>query len=273
MVQFEDKVQRLKEQMEVYAREDVMIAFSGGVDSSLLVKLAVEAAKDCGRKVYAVLMHTMLHPAKEVEEAKQIAAELGASFLVVQVNELEGADILDNPFDRCYRCKKYLFSKLIEETKEVGVSNVLEGTNEDDLHVYRPGLRAIRELGIRSPLADAGFTKEEVRRLAKSFGISVSNKPSVPCLATRFPYGARLSYDDMRKVEQGEQFIKEKGFYNVRIRVHGRIARLEVDTNEFAKIMEYKDEIVSYLKCLGYDYVTLDLEGFRSGSMDIDVKK
>lgn len=272
-MQFEEKVKKLKERIEAYAGEDLVIAFSGGVDSSLLVKLAVDIAKGSESKVYAVLMHTMLHPAKEVKEAEQIAGELGAEFRVIQINELEGADILDNPVDRCYRCKKFLFVKLLEYARKIGAVNVLEGTNGDDLLVYRPGLRAIRELGIKSPLAEVGFTKEEVRRLADSLGISVSNKPSAPCLATRFPYGMRLSYEDMRKVEKGEQLIKEKGFYNVRIRVHDHIARLEVDANEFAKVMEFKDEIVSYLKGLGYDYVTLDLEGFRSGSMDIGVKK
>lgn len=272
-MQFQDKVQSLREVMSRYAERNTTVAFSGGVDSSLLLKLAVEAAKEHGTRVYAILMHTMLHPAGEVEEARNAAADMGAEFRMLSVDELQGAGILDNPKDRCYRCKKYLFEQLIRESERLGASVILEGTNEDDLHVYRPGLRAVKELGIRSPLADARLTKEDVRRLAKDLGIPASNKPSTPCLATRFPYGARLSYEDMRKVEKGERFIREKGFYNVRLRIHGSIVRIEVNTEEFGELMKKREEITSYLKELGYDYVTLDLEGFRSGSMDIHIKK
>lgn len=270
-MQFQEKIENLKRQMSQYAQGDIAVAFSGGVDSSLLLKLAVGAAKEYGTKVYAVLMHTMLHPMGEAREAEAAAAELGAGFRMLAVDELQGAGILDNPKDRCYRCKRYLFERLIRESKELGAAVILEGTNEDDLHVYRPGLQAVRELGIISPLADAGFSKEEVRRLARTLGISASNKPSTPCLATRFPYGTRLSYEDMRKVEQGEQFVREMGFYNVRLRIHGDIVRIEVDTEEFGKFMEKREEIISCLKNLGYGYVTLDLDGFRSGSMDIHI--
>ena len=175
--------------------------------------------------------------------------------------------------DRCYRCKKYLFHILIEEGKKLGVSAMMEGTNEDDLHVYRPGLRAIRELGIHSPLAEAGMTKAEVRKLAEELGISVSNKPSMPCLATRFPYGTRISYEAMQKVDEGEAFVRSLGFYNVRLRIHNDVVRIEVDVNEIPRLLEYHEQIVAKLKKLGYDYITVDLEGFRSGSMDLHVKK
>lgn len=272
-MQFQEKAENLRRNMCQYAQGDIAVAFSGGVDSGLLLKLAVEASKAYGTRVYAVLMHTMLHPAGEAEEAEAAAAELGAGFRMISVDELQGAGILDNPKDRCYRCKKFLFERLIRESRSLGAAVVLEGTNEDDLHVYRPGLRAVKELGIISPLADAGFTKEEVRRLAGELGISVSNKPSAPCLATRFPYGTRLSYEDMRRVEQGEQFIRELGFYNVRLRIHGDMVRIEVDTEEFGRLMKKREKIISYLKNLGYSYVTLDLEGFRSGSMDINIDK
>lgn len=219
------------------------------------------------------MIHTMLHPAGEAEEARLAAEEMGAGFRMLSIDELQGAGILDNPEDRCYRCKKYLFEQLIRESERLGASVILEGTNEDDLHVYRPGLWAVKELGIISPLADARLTKEEVRRLAGDLGIPASSKPSTPCLATRFPYGARLSYEEMRKVEKGERFVRELGFYNVRLRIHGSIVRIEVNIEEFGKFMEKREEIASHLKELGYDYVTLDLEGFRSGSMDINIKK
>ena len=164
-----------------------------------------------------------------------------------------------------------LFRGLQEEVKRFGVNRILEGTNEDDLHVYRPGIRAVRELGIISPLADAGMTKKEVRRMAEEYGISVSKKPSSPCLATRFPYGTRITYEELQKVGDGEAFLKALGLYNVRLRIHGKIARIEADRQDMALVIEQKDSIVEYLKKLGYIYITLDLEGFRSGSMDIDI--
>ncbi len=270
---YEEKKQKLQEQMLVYAQGDMLVAFSGGVDSSLILKLAVQAATKIGHKVYGIMVHTMLHPMGEVEDARVTAEQIGAEFRVLEIDELKGADILDNPVDRCYRCKKYLFRNLIEEGKKLGVSVMMEGTNEDDLHVYRPGLRAIRELGIHSPLAEAGMTKAEVRRLAGELGVSVSNKPSMPCLATRFPYGTRISYETMRKVDEGEAFIRSLGFYNVRLRIHNDVARIEVDVNEMPHLLEHCEQIVAKLKNLGYDYITVDLEGFRSGSMDLHVKK
>lgn len=270
---YEEKKQKLQKQMLVYAQGDMLVAFSGGVDSSLILKLAVQAAAKTGHKVYGIMVHTMLHPMGEVEDARVTAEQIGAEFRVLEIDELQGADILDNPVDRCYRCKKYLFHNLIEEGKKLGASAMMEGTNEDDLHVYRPGLRAIRELGIHSPLAEAGMTKAEVRKLAGELGISVSNKPSMPCLATRFPYGTRISYEAMQKVDEGEAFVRSLGFYNVRLRIHNDVARIEVDVNEMPRLLEYCEQIVAKLKNLGYDYITVDLEGFRSGSMDLHVKK
>ena len=270
---YEEKKQKLQEQMLVYAQGDMFVAFSGGVDSSLILKLAVQAAAKTGHKVYGIMVHTMLHPMGEVEDARVTAEQIGAEFRVLEIDELKGADILDNPVDRCYRCKKYLFRNLIEEGEKLGVSVMMEGTNEDDLHVYRPGLRAIRELGIHSPLAEAGMTKAEVRRLAGELGVSVSNKPSMPCLATRFPYGTRISYETMRTVDEGEAFIRSLGFYNVRLRIHNDVARIEVDVNEMPHLLEHCEQIVAKLKNLGYDYITVDLEGFRSGSMDLHIKK
>ena len=268
-MKYEDKVRKLNMQMQQFAKKDIAVAFSGGADSSLLLKIAVDAAAACDSIVYGIFMHTMLHPAEEAEEAKILAEQIGARFRMIAVDELQGAGILDNPPDRCYRCKKYLFERLLKECASLGVSTVLEGTNEDDLHVYRPGLQAVRELGIVSPLADTGLTKAEVRRLGMEYGISASEKPASPCLATRFPYGTRLSYEAMRKVEQGERYIREKGFYNVRLRIHGDIVRIEVDTKEFPDLMKEREAVIVYLKQLGYHYITLDLEGFRSGSMDI----
>lgn len=273
MQSYEEKKEALKRQIKQYVSEDVIVAFSGGVDSSLLLKMAGEAAEGTGRNVYGIMFQTKMHPSGEASDAEKIADECGVKFRILKTNELYGAEIAKNPVDRCYRCKRYLFQKLLEEGKKLGIETVLEGTNEDDLHVYRPGIKAIRELDIKSPLADAGLTKEEVRRLAGEYGISSAKKPSAPCLATRFPYGTELSYQAMRKVEEAETFLKSLGLYNVRLRIHGNIARIEVDIERMPVILEDQERITKYLKNLGYEYVTLDLEGFRSGSMDYAIEK
>ena len=257
--------------MKDFSKEDIVVAFSGGVDSSLLLKIACNFARESGKKVCAITMQTKLHPAGEIADAQKNCAEIGAAHLVITVDELLEAGILNNPADRCYLCKKHLFTKMLEQAKALGVSTILEGTNEDDLHVYRPGIRALKELNIISPLAKAGMTKEEVRKLAEEYGLSSASKPSTPCLATRFPYGTALSYEAMAQVEKGETFLKNLGFYNVRLRVHDRIARIETDKTAFPALLQHSGEITAYLKGLGYDYITLDLEGFRSGSMDINI--
>ncbi len=269
---YETKKEKLLKHIEALTKEDVMLAFSGGVDSSLLLKLCCQAAKKSGKKVYAVTVQTELHPTKDLEIAKRIVGECGAEHIVLFLDELEEAGITYNPENRCYLCKKCLFQKLLDRAGELEVRNVMEGTNEDDLHVYRPGIQALKDLGIISPLALAGMTKAEVRRMAAEYGSSVANRPSTPCMATRFPYGAKLSYEIMRYVEEGEEWLREQGFYNVRIRVHDKIARIEVDKNDMEKMLLMGEEVISRIKKYGFDYVTLDLEGFRSGSMDIHVQ-
>lgn len=282
MGEYEEKKRKLRKQMQRYAREKCMVAFSGGVDSSVLLKLACEARdaernpQNGGRplhnEVYAVTMQTRLHPVCEVRHAARVAEEIGAVHLVIPVDELLEAGIGENPPDRCYLCKKHLFTKIWERASALGIPAVLEGTNADDLHAYRPGLQAIHELGVASPLADAGFTKAEVRRLAEECSLSVSRRPAAPCLATRFPYGTKLSYEEIHKVGQGEEQLKSLGLYNVRLRIHGTVARIEVDPGEFPVLLQSREEVVSCIQSLGYPYVTLDLQGFRSGSMDAVIK-
>lgn len=268
MKTYEEKCSYLQKLMEKYTQENVVVAFSGGVDSSLLLKTACINAVKNGTKVFAVTMHTTLHTMNEIESSKETAGEVGAEHLIISVDELKEAGIENNPVERCYLCKKYLFQKMKDKAESLGVKIILDGTNEDDLHMFRPGLRALKELEIKSPLAESNFSKTDVRKLAEEYGLSVSKKPSTPCLATRFPYGSRLSYEEMKKVEKGEDFLKNLGLYNVRLRVHNDIARIEVDKEDIVKIVVYKEAIISYLKELGYRYITLDLEGFRSGSMD-----
>ncbi len=271
MNNYKNKSRRLLADMKSYSERDCIVAFSGGVDSSLILKLACEMAVQNGSKVYAVTVHTSLHPMNDLAVAAQVAAEMGADHRVITIDELNDAGIGNNPPDRCYRCKKHLFRKLCDLAKELGVRTILEGTNEDDMHQYRPGIRALKELNITSPLADAMFTKDDVRRLAQEYGISVAKRPSAPCLATRFPYGTALSFEMMKKIETAEEFIRNEGFYNVRLRVHDDIVRIEVDSADIAKLVEKRQSIVGFLKKLGFCYITVDLEGFRSGSMDVNV--
>lgn len=298
------KYGELKKVMEDFVSGGIVVAFSGGVDSALLLKQACMAAEG-KRKVYAVTVQTKLHPAGDLESARQTAAEFGAVHKVLELDELAETGMMTNPVNRCYLCKKGIFQKIRELAAELGAGFILEGTNADDLKQYRPGIQALKELQILSPLAESGFTKTEVRELAEYLGISVSNRPSTPCLATRLPYGMKISYEMLEKIDEGEKFLRALGFYNVRLRVHelteevnnwiredaheiceearewkkadsqtdcmrGRnlLARIEVDREDLPKLLEYREKVVSKLRGLGFERVTADLEGFRSGSMD-----
>ena len=269
----EAKKGRLLALMEEYGRQDVCLAFSGGVDSSLLLKLAADSAAAHGTTVYAVTFDSRLHPACDLENARKVAAELGGVHVVVTVDELEMEEIRSNPPDRCYLCKKQLFGKLLEFAAEKQVSVTMEGTNEDDLHVYRPGIRAVQELGVKSPLAEAGLTKAEVKALAAEYGISAASRPSTPCMATRLPYGAELNYKVLKQIEEGEALLREMIGGNVRLRLHGDVARIETDSENLEKAVALRGQLISRLKALGFVYITLDLEGFRSGSMDVHIRQ
>ncbi len=274
MSDLEEKYDLLKSHIGAYAAKgSIIVAFSGGVDSALLVKLACEAAKESSNAspVYAVTVRTKLHPAGDLETAARLADEMGAIHKILQIDELSETGIENNPVNRCYLCKKGIFQKIIELAQKLGAGFVLEGTNADDLHEYRPGLKALKELGIISPLAACGLTKAEIRQLAEQLGISVANRPSSPCLATRLPYGTAISYGLLQRIDEGENYLRGLGFYNVRLRVYdaaGGLVRIEVDVEDLPKVISYRKEIAERIKKLGFTYVTLDLEGFRSGSMD-----
>ncbi len=270
---YEEKKQALKNYLLELAAKDIVVAFSGGVDSSLLLYMCCEAARKTGSKVYAVTMQTDLHPHGDVDIARKVAEEAGAQHVVVQLNELDQAGIRMNPEDRCYRCKRCLFGRMQGLAEELGAAYVVEGTNEDDLHIYRPSHKALAEMGILSPYAKIGVTKAEIRQLADEYHVSTAHRASTPCMATRFPYNTELSSEMMMKVAGVEEWMREKGFYNVRLRVHGDVGRLEVDRADMSRFVEHGEEIVARIKQTGIDYVTLDLEGYRKGSMDIHVKK
>lgn len=269
---FAEKERRLEQWMDHCCTEDVCVAFSGGVDSGLLLQMACSYGKKHKRKVYGVTVDTVLHPAADLAAAESAAAKAGAVHAVLRLDELAVPELENNPVNRCYLCKRALYSKIKEFAAAHGVSVLLDGTNEDDLHVYRPGLQAVRELEVRTPLADLEITKREVRLMAEKRGIQSAHRPSAPCLATRLPYGTHIELPVLRKIDQAEEWIRSLGFVNVRLRLHGEVVRLEVDGEALGKILAVREELIRGLKSRGFRYITLDLEGFRSGSMDCQEK-
>ncbi len=243
----------------------VVLAFSGGVDSGLLLYCARESLGD---NILAVTLAPPYLPESELVEAMALTQKMG---IVHQVIEIPVHDTIRyNPDDRCYLCKRFLFEKLIQIAGKQGFDTVIEGSNYDDLDDYRPGLRAIRELGICSPLLDTGFTKKDIRALAKAFKLAVWNKPASGCLLTRIPHGTRIEDVELRRIEKGEKFLKNLGLPVVRLRSHGALARIEVPISSLTGCLEpqRRKRIVTYLKELGYVYVTIDLAGYQMGSLN-----
>lgn len=241
------------------------VAFSGGVDSTYLLHEAVKAGKE---KVTALIMKTPSVPERELDEAVAFCKSRGISFFVLPADPFSAEGFRENGRDRCYICKHFLFSALLEKAKEEGIPFVADGTNADDTKEFRPGLKALQELDIRSPLAEAGLTKKEIRELSEKEGLPTWNKPSFSCLATRFPYGEELTVEKLKRTEAAENLLAELGFTQRRVRVHGNLARIEVLPAEIPLLLERRDMISSRLEELGFLYTTVDLKGFRSGSMD-----
>lgn len=241
------------------------VAFSGGVDSTYLLHEAAKAGKG---KVTALIMKTPSVPERELNEAVAFCKSRDISFFVLPADPFSATGFRENGRDRCYICKHFLFSALLEKAKEEGIPFVADGTNADDRKEFRPGLRALKELDIRSPLAEAGLTKKEIRELSEKEGLPTWNKPSFSCLATRFPYGEELAVEKLRRTEAAENLLAELGFTQRRVRVHGNLARIEVLPAEIPLLLERRDMISSRLEELGFLYTTVDLKGFRSGSMD-----
>lgn len=267
-------LQTLISYFKLFLQEGICIAFSGGVDSSLLLKAAclsreAEAASAQLPSVLAVIAETRLHPHEDTIQAQELAASMGADSIVLKVDEFADPKILQNPQNRCYLCKKLLFSSIKEIAEEHGCCYVFDGTNQNDTKEYRPGLAALEELGIRSPLKELGLTKQQVRELSHQLQLKTFDKPSTPCLATRLPYGTQLNFALLERIHEGEVYLRSLGFYNVRLRYHEPILRIEVDKKDFLKILDHQETILSHLKQSGFPYITLDLEGFRSGSMDL----
>ncbi|MFH1032740.1 MAG: ATP-dependent sacrificial sulfur transferase LarE [Chloroflexota bacterium] len=250
----------------------ILVAYSGGVDSTFLLKVASGVLGD---KVVAVTASSETYPPGELEEAKKIAVKVGVKQIVIHTNELDNSSFAANPPERCYYCKTELFTKLTELAKQYKLNYIVDGSNYDDLKDFRPGMKAASQFGVRSPLKEAGLTKEEIRTLSKRMGLPTWDKPPQPCLSTRFPYGAAITRENLSKVGLAEEFLAKFGLKQLRVRVHGDIARIEVPKDDM-KIFLDKDvsqKIVDKFKELGYTYVTLDLQGYRMGSMNEPLKQ
>jgi pyridinium-3,5-biscarboxylic acid mononucleotide sulfurtransferase len=261
--------QRLEDLKKIFkSMGRVVVAYSGGVDSTLLLKVARDTLGD--ENVLAVTALSPLYPEREVEGAKNAAQGMGVRHLLIESNEMEIPGFSKNPPNRCYYCKKELFEKMLSLARSESIAFVVEGSTLDDEKDHRPGRRAIQELGIRSPLKEAMFSKAEVRELSRALGLPTWDKPSFACLASRFPYGEEITSEGLSMVDQAEDFLFGLGFKQVRVRHYQGLARIEVLPEEMGRLMErpLRDEVVSRLKGMGYKYVTLDLQGFRSGSMN-----
>ena len=241
------------------------VAFSSGVDSTLLLKVAHQ---ELGERVVAVTARSHSFPKREQDEAAAFCRVEGIRQVVVDLEELAIPGFCQNPPNRCYLCKKELFTKILEIAQAEGLSAVAEGSNVDDLGDYRPGLQAVQELGIRSPLREAGLTKDEIRALSRRMGLPTWNKPSFACLASRFPYGEEITVERLARVERAEQYLLNLGFGQVRVRSHGDLARIELCPADIPKAVAQRGKIHTALKELGFAYVALDLLGYRTGSMN-----
>ena len=270
-----DKYRVLQENLK--ALGSVAVAFSSGVDSTFLLKAAQEALGD---KVIAVTASSCSFPKRELEEAKAFCEKNGIRQIIVESEELDIDGFRQNPKNRCYLCKHELFEKIWKIAKENGMNAVAEGSNMDDNGDYRPGLIAVRELGVSSPLRQAELSKAEIRELSREMGLPTWDKQSFACLSSRFVYGETINEKKLGMVDKAEQLLLDMGFHQVRVRIHGNIARIEVLPEEIARIVEEENrtKIASKLKEYGFDYVTLDLLGYRTGSMnetleDKEIKK
>lgn len=264
-----DKLKRkyikLKEILKKY--ESLLVAYSGGVDSSLLLKVARDVL---GKNVLAVIARSETYTKEEGKTAVKFAKKLGVRHKVIYIDEFSDENFLSNPPERCYYCKKELFSKLVDIAKKEGIRHVADGSNVSDLSDFRPGTNASKELGIRSPLKEAGLTKDDIRQLSRQLKLPTWNKPALACLASRIPYGTRITKGILKKIEKGEEYLRGLGLTQVRVRHHGNLVRIEVDKCDLVPLVEEKisDKIDKKFKALGYTYVTIDVGGYRTGSMN-----
>lgn len=258
-----DKMQSIIDTLR--GTDSVLVAFSGGVDSSVLAALAYRAL---GGKAIAVTADSPTLSPGELGCAKDVAKEIGIRHIIISYDELDEPEFAKNPVERCYYCKKGLIRELKKIAEEQGIGTIIEGTNISELKGHRPGRQAVAEEGVCNPFVQFGVTKEEIRGMARELGLSVADKPSMACLSSRFPYGQAITHEALTRVGEAEAYLHRLGFRVVRVRDHAGIARIEIMPDEMAHFLGMREAVASELKRLGFSYVTLDVMGFRSGSMD-----
>lgn len=249
------------------AMESVIVAFSAGVDSTFIAALA---SAELGARALAVTATSPSFPERELEEARALAAQLQLQFRVIASNEMANPDYANNPSSRCYHCKTELYGLLRTIADAEGFAHIVDGTNADDLNDFRPGRKAAMENRVESPLQELGFTKADIREASRALGLHTADKPAFSCLASRFPYGEKITVEALRRVERAENGLKDMGFTNLRVRVHGEIARLELDADQIARAAAdpLRDQILALLRSCGFRYIALDLQGYRRGSLN-----
>ncbi len=266
----DEKLELLKD--IIRKKGSAAVAFSGGVDSTFLIRVAKEVLGD---KLIAVTATSSTYPERELNEAIKYAKDFGVKHIIISSEELDIEGFASNPKNRCYYCKKELFTKVKEVALENGIEYVFDGSNLDDNGDYRPGMLAAKELLVVSPLKEAGLTKKDIRDLSKEYGLATWNKPAFACLSSRFPYGNKITLPKLKMIDKAEQFLLDIGIRQVRVRHHGEIARIEVAPEEREKFfnIEFMDKISSKFKEIGYIYTTLDIAGYRTGSMNEVLKE
>ena len=264
--ELEEKYANLKE--DIRQKGELVVAFSGGVDSTFLIKLAYDVLGE--DNVLAVTSRSETYPQKQLEEAKELAEQIGVKHLITYTSELENERFAQNDKLRCYYCKHELFSEVIRIAKDEGYKHVADGSNYDDhLHDYRPGMKAAAELEVCSPLKEAEFTKEDIRIISKKLGLSTWDKAAFACLSSRFPYGDEIKIESLSMVDKAEEFLQKYKFSQLRVRHHDEnTARIEILPEDMPFLLEKREEIIEYLKEIGYIYITMDIQGYRTGSMN-----
>jgi len=263
-----DKYKVLINKIKEYKK--VAVAFSGGVDSVFLAKVAYDTL---GKNAMAITVIANMHPKREINEAKKLAKQIGIEHILIDLSDLMIEGFEDNPLDRCYICKKEVFTRIKAAAELHAIDILVDGSNADDTGDYRPGMRAIEELGVHSPLLESDLTKKEIRQLSKELGLETFNKPSFSCLATRFPYGEKITDEGLALVEKSEDYLKQLGFIQFRVRVHGDIARIEFARDEREKLFDISvmDKVSQELKSYGFNFVAMELSGYKTGSMNIGI--